>query len=419
MSQFEYLPHQKELGELVYQKASKFGFAILAAEERTGKTGTFLYAIEKSQAQSCLILTKKAAIDDIKEQIEAFGCKKQYEVINYQSLHKIQNADPDVVVLDEFHQALCAYPKPSKTQKSVKNLCKDRIIIYVSATPFSESYSQCFHALDICSYSPFRKYKNFYQWFAHYGIPVERWIGGRKTTEYKLTKEALIKAKLSPYMVQITRKEIGFKHEPEDHVCKVELDEITKTRINLLRKHRILYLENGQEYVADSTMALMNGEYMLTGGGLMIDNEYQPLSNEKIRYIFEHFDDSKSMAIMAHFVGEQERLKKIFKEADVFSSTSDAEGVDLSGYDKLIVYSMSYSTSKYVQRRCRQCNINRKKPIQVYYLLTDYIDKEVYKSVAVKKKNFTKRVYERIADTKEDTGLFKKEGLLCSEGHCG
>ena len=404
-SRYSYLPHQKELGELLYQKAAEYGFAILAAEERTGKTGTFLYAIEKSQAESALILTKKAAIEGIKEQIEAFGCKKRYEVINYQSLHKIKNLDPDVIVLDEFHQALCSYPKPSQTQRAVKNLAKDRIVIYVSATPFAESYSQCYHALDICSYSPFRKFKNFYQWFKVFGIPVEMRLHGRTIKQYHQTKENKIRSILAPYIVRITRKEIGFAHEPEDVIHHIELDEITKTRIHLLRRHRLLLLEDGSEYVADNTMALMNGEYMLTGGGLLIDEAYKPLSREKIDYIFEHFGDTEGIAIMAHFKGEQERLKKIFKKAHIFSSTSDAEGVDLSSFDKLIVYSMSYSTSKYVQRRCRQCNINRKDPIEVHYLLTDYIDKEVYNQVAVKKQNFTKRVYERVATAKEDTTL--------------
>jgi hypothetical protein len=62
--------------------------------------------------------------------------------------------------------------------------------------------------------------------------------------------------------------------------------------------------------------------------------------------------------------------------------------------DELVIYSMGFSTSKYTQRRCRQANKNREKPIKVHYLLTSF-DKKVYEQVAIKNKNFTGRTYER------------------------
>ena len=78
----------------------------------------------------------------------------------------------------------------------------------------------------------------------------------------------------------------------------------------------------------------------------------------------------------------------------MYSSTSHAEGVDLSHFDNLIIYSQNFSTSKHSQRRARQANINRADPITVHFLIADTgIDQHIYDSVSVKQENFTARVY--------------------------
>ena len=116
---------------------------------------------------------------------------------------------------------------------------------------------------------------------------------------------------------------------------------------------------------------------------------------EKVKYILDTWGDTDSMAIMAHFRCEQEGLKEFFKHAEILSADGAAEGLDLSHKDTLIIYSMSFSTSKHIQRRARQANKNRKDNIQVEFILVKGgISEAVYRSVAEKRINFTKASYE-------------------------
>jgi len=383
----DYLPHQIEKSDLVLSKVRAYGFAILAMEERTGKTGTFIRAVELSSARSALVVTKKAAIAGIEEQITAFGAKRSYTVINYQSLHKLpSNFSADVVILDEFHQGVCSYPKSSMTFKQLKPLCKGRAIIYVSATPFAESWSQSYHALKLSSWTPF-PHKNFYAWHKEYGVECEIYMHGRHIKQYHLTQESRIKSILSPMMIAGTRKEVGFRHEPQDVLHHIALDEKTKTRIACIKKDKII---EELDIAADTPSRELNIVYQLSGGGI----DDIRLSSEKIDYIRSNFDPGKT-AIMAHYISEQERLKEIFP--NVFSATAHAEGVDLSHFSDLVIYSQNFSTAKHSQRRARQANISRDEPIRVHFLIAEdpAIDRHVYETVARKQRNFTSRIYTR------------------------
>jgi len=382
----EYLPHQIKMSDRVLDKVRRYGFAILAAEERTGKTGAFIRAVELSSAYTCLIVTKKAAISGIQDQIASFSAIKKYTVTNYQSLHKLTNIDFDVIILDEFHQGVCSYPKPSETFKALKPICTGKPIIFVSATPFSETYSQAYHALALSDYSPFLEHKNFYSFHRALGVECSVYFNGRSVQQYHLTKD--LKPMLSPFMISMTRAQIGFEHEPTDRLHTVALDSKTKARISELKKDKVI---EHLKVEALSIMGEMVSVHMLAGGGILKDDEYIELSSEKIDYIHEYFNP-KTTAIMAHYKAEQERLGRIFP--NVFSSTAQAEGVDLSHFDNLVIYSQNFSTSKFTQRRARQARIDRATPIVVHFLLADYgLDAKLYDAVAKKKSNFTARVY--------------------------
>ena len=391
MASWSYLTHQIEWSEKLYQRIQSYGLAILASEERTGKTGTFIRVAEVSQADNILILTKKAAIGGIEEHIKNLGATKSYTVINYQSIHKVEG-EFDFIILDEFHQALCSYPKPSETFKTVSKLTIEKPILYVSATPFSESYSQSYHALKLSSWTPF-KHKRFYDWHRAYGIDDSIWMNGRQVKQYHGTQEPVIKSILAKYILKATRREVGFKHEPEDHLHHVPLGVQTVADINMYRKTKMKHF--GAEPVPlDSAMAEMNAVY-LRGGGFVENNKdcYQ-MSSEKFDYFMENFGDYDDVAIMAHYICEQKFLSSVLQNATVLSSTAHAEGVDLHKFKHLVIYSLGFSTSKHVQRRARQCNINREEPINVHFLLTDKgLDKHVYECVDTKKSNFTARIY--------------------------
>jgi len=81
----------------------EFGFLYLAMEVRTGKTLTSLGIASRIDSSNVLFLTKKKAISSIQRDYEALSPFYHLTVINYESLHKIENTDWDLIILDEAH----------------------------------------------------------------------------------------------------------------------------------------------------------------------------------------------------------------------------------------------------------------------------------------------------------------------------
>ena len=99
---------------------------------------------------------------------------------------------------------------------------------------------------------------------------------------------------------------------------------------------------------------------------------------------------------MFQYKADLMKLERHFKNARLLQATSYAEGVDLSTYKHLVIYSQDFSTSKHTQRRARQANLERKEPINVHFLLVKKaISEQVYKTVSLNKTNFVDSVFER------------------------
>lgn len=378
--------HQLEVAEKGYDILKKFGLVYLAMEERTGKSLSSILIAEKSKAKNILILTKKAALEGWQQTLKSFNPSKSYTITTFQSAHKLSDLKYDLVIVDEAHSSgMSTYPKPSQTYKIVKVLTFDKPGIFLSATPFAESFSQLYHQLNLTKYSPFTEFRNFYRWFEKYGVPKEIWRGGRRMVEYKNTKNVWPAVK--QLFIKMTRAEIGFDHEPEDVLHYLELKDSTKNLYNKLLKESCL-----DTYIADSPIKLRSGLYQIEGGTLK--GGFELGNTEKIAYIKQNF--RKDVAIMANFVAEQELLKQHFP--NVYSSTAHAEGVDLSHIEELVVYSMNFSTSQFIQRRARQANKQRSTPIKVHFLLVKgAVSEQVYQAVAEKKQNFTNNCFSKKA----------------------
>jgi len=90
----------------------EFGFVYLAMEVRCGKTLTSLGIAERINSSNVLFLTKKKAISSIQRDYEMLDPSYHLTIINYESLHKIENTDWDLIICDEAH-SMGAFPKPS------------------------------------------------------------------------------------------------------------------------------------------------------------------------------------------------------------------------------------------------------------------------------------------------------------------
>lgn len=388
----------------VYQEElAKQGLALLLAhhivyfamEERTGKTLTAIRVAEQHHATKVLVITKKKALKGWEDTLAAYKTNKPFEVTTYSQLHKIDPKQRQLVILDEPHAYVSGYPKPGVTWKLTRVLTTQADIIYLSATPYAQGPQLLYHQFALSSFSPWAKFSNFYAWFKMYGKPHSIYVKGIEIPQYTKCDTELALSGVDHLFITKTRKELGFEHEPEDVVHWLELDEVTKHVYNTLVKKRLVQLKAGT-LACESVAKLRASLHMLEGGCAKIGDAYIILANdEKIRFILSKWGDTDDMVIMYYYIAEGVKLRQVFKNAEVLQADSFAEGVDLSGYKHLIIYSQAFSTAKHSQRRARQANINRAEEILVHFLLVNKaISHQVYKAVSVNKVNYIDALYE-------------------------
>jgi len=254
-----------------------------------------------------------------------------------------------------------------------------------------------YHQLKLSKRTPFKSYKNFYEWFRMYGIVnMTRTPYGLVETYTKYQNELILKSVDHLFDFK-TRAEVGIEHEPTANVVVVPMGSTNRELIKQLTRDSVLEFPDGTQIVCDTPMKERTVHYQIEGGTIKTDEGYIKCGFDKIDYIRNNYEEN-GLTIMAHFIAEREILSRAFPHALILSSDGHAEGVDLHKVKKLIVYSMSFKTSKYTQRLARQANHNRTTPILVDILVCDKpaIGMEVYKAVALKKENFDKNSYERI-----------------------
>lgn len=386
---------QIELAEQALSLLREHAIAYLACEERTGKTLAAILVAEYASVTNVLVLTKKKALDGWFNTLKEFEHKKVFYVTNYHQAAKV-NFTPDLVILDEAHSYIAAYPKRSVMWNTVKAITKGKPILYLSATPNPQGYQQLYHQFALSDWSPWAQYKRFYDWFKVYGNAYSLKINGEDIPQYDNIKPEAYQ-EVKHLFITKTRAELGFVHEPEDVLHYVELCPEVKDIYNKLRnpKLRIAELEGHGLLVADTSSKLRAYLHMLEGGVIKLDEKYIVLPfNEKVDYIKKTFGDTADMVIMYQYIAEGIKLRQQFKNALILQGTSYAEGVDLHKYKHLIIYSQDFSTGRHTQRRARQANMNRSEPIQVHFILVKgAISARVYQTVSVNKKNFVDTVF--------------------------
>ncbi|AWD90279.1 hypothetical protein [Dickeya phage Amaethon] len=388
---------QVEVAEEALSKLRQYGLAYLAMEERTGKTLAALLTAELSNANRILVITKKNPKESISETLAAWEHTKYFRLTTYHSVTKIPISTPfDMVILDEAHNYISAFPKPGKIWKDLRPYCAGKPILYLSATPHAQSLAQLYHQFALCSWSPWIRYPTFYAWHNVYGKPYTIELNNRDVNQYDRTDKAKVMADVQHLFITKTRAEIGFKHEPEDCLHFIEPSEPLKQVYNTILKDSVIKLSVGK-LVCDSKSKLRTSLHQLEGGTIIVDDKRHVLANtEKVDYILEKWGDVPSLVIMYNFQAEKVKLEKYFKQATILQATSFAEGIDLYQYDTLVIYSQDYSTARHTQRRARQANMARDKPITVHFLLMKKgISAQVYKSVSINKRNYVDSVFNK------------------------
>jgi SNF2 family DNA or RNA helicase len=401
--------YQKKLAQRAYEIISKLMIVYLAFEMRVGKTLTALQTAQLYGAKHVLFVTKKKAIESIKGDYQKGGFDFELTVVNFESLHKVVSPDDfDFIVTDEGH-SLGAYPKPAKRTKLLKLIAEHKPIVYLSGTPSPESYSQLYHQFYVSSYSPFGKFKNFYQ-FAREFVNIKRLeLKTGPVNDYSHAKVDLMKTIIEPYFLTYTQEQAGFEQaEIQEEVITVKMH----PHLSLLRKvflrDDIYKFRDGTVIVGDTPAKKMGKIHQLSSGTVITEEgKLKVLDDSKARFIKENYS-GKKIAIFYKYKAEGEMLKSLFENVtespEEFQSSdkvfisqiqSGAMGTNLSSADVLLFFNIDYSATMYWQARARLQTFERSKIPVVHFLFSeDGIEKNILKTVK-NKLDYTSKYFKK------------------------
>lgn len=378
----------------------KFGIVYLSMQVRTGKSVTALDICRQMNAKKVLFITKKLAFKSIEEDYSDFGYEGCFEltIINKESLHKLTDDDYDLVVVDEAHE-YGAFPKSGKYKKAIKSRFNTLPIIYLSGTPHPESFCQLYHQFEMSSRSPWRAYKNFYNWHKVYGVPKIKYLGALKVADYSDCDKTKVLEEVSHLMLSFTQEEAGFTTSVNiKKLYHTMSDDVTEL-IERLRDDHILRGSENRVIIADSGAKMMSKVHQLSSGTCKTDcGDTIIFDYSKAEFIRDYFEGYK-IAIFYYFQAELEILKAVFgdeltTDLDEFNSSSKhfavqqargAKGISLKYADKLVFYNFGFSNEKYVQAIDRLTTMDRLSN-DVYFIINpNGIDNFVFTSLEAKK----------------------------------
>lgn len=383
------------------------GFLYLAMEVRTGKTLTSLGIAQELGCENVVFLTKKKAISSIEKDYQMLNPRYNFTVINYESMHKLDILDCDMLICDEAH-TLGAFPKPNKRARQVREFIGSYncFVCLLSGTPTPESYSQMYHQVYGIPTNPFRKYKNFYRFCDDFVNVKERIINSLRIRDYT-EGNLMILDFMKPFTISHSQKEAGFIVKTNEQILEVEMKPGTYELAKRLKKD--LVVQGNEEVVlADTPVKLMQKLHQIYSGTIIFESgKSMVIDNSKAEFIKRRFKDKK-IAIFYKFKKELDALKEIFldnitTELSVFEDThknialqivSGREGISLRHAEALVYFNIDFSATSYWQSRDRMTTKERLYN-KVYWIFSKKgIEKKIYKAV-IKKKDYTLKHFKR------------------------
>ena len=401
----EFRNYQKEIIEKASDVLIKNGMVYLAMEVRTGKTLTSMGICEYLGAESVLFVTKKRAIRDIEVDALMFSPVYSLNIINYESLHKLDpNLKFDTIICDEAH-SMGAFPKPSKRAKQIKELVRKNgcRVILLSGTPTPESFSQMYHQVWSHPANPFSHYKNFYAWAKDYVNVKQKMISGNRINDYSHGIEEKILEAMEELMISYTQRQAGFTSTIKENVLYVNMDIKTHKLCKILRSDRVINGKN-EVVLADTGAKMMNKLHQLYSGTIIFESgKSQVLDYSKAEYISKEFYKQK-IAIFYKFKAELKALQDVYPShllttdlqefrdnpemSIALQIVSGREGISLKEAEHIVYYNIDFSATSYWQSRDRMTTKMRPEN-EVFWIFSDGgIEEKIYE-VVNKKKNYT------------------------------
>jgi hypothetical protein len=397
----------------------------LSCMVRTGKSLMALETAKLYGAKRVLFLTKKKAISSIEDDYRDFGYTFYLEVVNDESMHKIEG-NFDLIIHDEHHR-FGAFPKPGAGTKLFKKMFGAKPMIFLSGTMSPESYSQIYHQFWVSGYSPFKQYTNFYKWAADYVNVKLKNLGYAKVNDYSDAKYDKIYPIIKPYIITFTQEQSGFTTQVIEHIIPVEMQPVTYNVISRLKRDLVVTSADGRTILADTSVKLQQKIHQLGSGTIKFeDGTAKIIDYSKANVIKEKFSDYK-IGIFYKYKEEFTMLKEVFgdkltTELDEFNQTdkwiayqylSGREGINLSKADYLVMFSIDFSATTYFQARDRMTTKDRLKNEIFWLLSTKTLDSKIYKAV-MNKKSYTNTLFKkdvRTSTTKENNEQTSKRRM--------
>ena len=400
------LPHQENAKEKILNILRDKTICYLNGEKRSGKSLTVLFSAEEFGAKKVIFITKKKAISSIESDFKKANLTYKLTVINYESVHKIEDKDFDFLIIDEVHNC-GAYPKPAKRTKEIKKRFGHLPVIMMTGTPAIESYSQYFHQFWISNFSPFKQYKNFYRWADHLVNKQIKRLGTHQITDYSGAKEKEIDAIIKPYTVVMTKPEDEFT-EANKNILRIDTPKQIQDLCKRLMNDRAIEGKSGY-IMAETPAKLQSKIHQIYNGTVIIEKgidetEAVILDDYKVRFIAERFKDKK-IAIFYYYQAELQMLKDYFgdeitTDLDEFNTTDKnlalqqktSEGMNVSSADCLVYFNFGFSGKNFVQSLDR-LTIRGRKDNNVYFIFENGgITEKIYNRVT-KKEDFNSRQF--------------------------
>ena len=342
--------------------------------------------------ENTLIVTTKSAVSGLEKVIKAMN-GKNIDIVTYGKLKSI-NKKYDLICIDEAHSNISSFPKMSKARTELGKLIhKDVSIVWSSGSPSIESSAQLYHQLSLSPRHSFSKYKSFHEWFYPKGHYADKNKGGgygidgvfkytgatRPIQDYSVVKD--FSDKFDPIMIRRSEEEanvqIHIKHiTPPDNV-HLMISHINSVSISV-SEYGTIIANNGASKIS-KTHQLSGGTAITEEHGAIVVDHF------KAKAVHKQHKDTNT-CVFYKYIAEKELLSEYFNEEDLYQVDSNCTGLDLSHYDDMAIFSLTWSGSNYVQVLNRLVNVNRQDIPNVYIYITKYgPDKKIYDSVSNKR----------------------------------
>ena len=384
----------------------------LNLQTRLGKTIISLKICQQINPNFLILfLTTKLTKGSILKDYNDFNIKNQIIIQSVSSLHTLQKFKKQIFVIVDQSHAFGTYPKRNKKCTLLKQIVKNNNIIFLSATPSPQSFSQIYHQLSVSNHSPFKQYKSFYRWADKFVIKTQTSYNNFIVQNYSNAIYQLIYPKIQNLVLSYSKRDAGFQYvQVDDVILDVSMKQGLFNLCKKLHKYfgKKITTKNNNIINVTNQLNYMNTLNQLCGGTLKQDKKFIQIDNSKVLFINQYFKDFDKIVVFYKYKGQGQLLKKyldrkvvkspqqfnkqdINKIAFISQFKSGRQGINLSSSNNIIFYNMDYSFLSYLQTKNRIQSFDKKQKPYAYFLFSNIgLQKKIYSKV-IKKQNFTKK----------------------------